>query len=373
MNLLSRPSALLLVLLALPALAAKPLRAAEPLWSEGTPHPVIQPGAPLTFDAFSRIAARTAPAVVTIETEGDQATFRGFHPFLDRGTPREDFALGAGSGFIIRDDGHILSNNHVIEKAKTIKIHLHDGRIFEARLIGRDPATDLSLLKIDTPDKLPTVPLGDSDALQIGEWVVAIGNPMGLSHTVTVGIVSAKGRREVRPDDGLRYADFIQTDASINPGNSGGPLFNLQGEVIGINTAINAHAQGIGFSVPINMVKTVLPALKTRGLVERSWLGIQIGPVTAAHAKDAGLDRPQGALVSGVVRQGPAELAGLRAGDVILRFGDRPIERHDDLPWIASNAGIGETINLAIRREGHERKLTVTLGRMPGLEREPQR
>ncbi|MCB9526900.1 MAG: trypsin-like peptidase domain-containing protein [Myxococcales bacterium] len=357
----------LLIGLALPAAAA------EPLWTDGTKTPVIDPGAPLTFDAFSRIAARTAPAVVTIETEGDGATFRAFHPFLERGAPDEPFTLGAGSGFIIRDDGYILSNNHVIEKAKTIKVHLQDGREYAARLVGRDPATDLSLLKIDAQGKLPTVPLGDSDQLQIGEWVVAIGNPMGLSHTVTVGIVSAKGRREVRLDDRLRYADFIQTDASINPGNSGGPLFNLQGEVIGINTAINAHAQGIGFAVPINMVKTVLPALKDKGQVERSWLGIQIGPVTVEQAKTAGLERPTGALVSAVVRQGPAELAGLRAGDVIVRFGDRAIERHDDLPWIASNAGVGETIALDIRREGRERTLRVTLGKMPGFDRDARR
>lgn len=353
--------ACLILLLTAPALAA------PPLWTDGTADPVIAPDAPLTFDAFSRIAARTAPAVVTIETEADHQTFRGFHPFMQPGNADEPFTLGAGSGFIIRKDGYILSNNHVVEKAKTIKVHLHDGRRYTAELVGRDPATDLTLLKI-AADDLPTVPLGDSDGLQIGEWVVAIGNPMGLSHTVTVGIVSAKGRREVHLDRSLRYADFIQTDASINPGNSGGPLFNIRGEVIGINTAINAHAQGIGFAVPINMVKTVLPALKESGSVERSWLGIQIGPVTAERARDIGLERPTGALVSAVVRRGPAEQAGLRKGDIILKFGDRAIERHDDLPWIASNAGVGETIALDIVREGKGRTVQVKLGRMPGLD-----
>lgn len=353
------PLILLLTLAAAPALA-------DPLWTEGTRKPIVAADAPVTFDAFSRLAARTAPAVVSIETEVGLAEFRGWHPFLERGGEGESFQLGAGSGFIIRSDGLILSNNHVVENAKVIKVHLHDGRVFEAKLVGNDPATDLSLLKIEPGGApLPIVPLGDSEKLQIGEWVVAIGNPMGLSHTVTAGIVSAKGRREVRPDDRLRYADFIQTDASINPGNSGGPLFNLRGEVIGINTAINARAQGIGFAVPINMVKTVLPALSSTGTVERSWLGVQIREVSPELAEVNGLDRPRGALVAAVVREGPADRAGLRAGDVILRFGGRDIDRHDDLPWLASNAGIGENVAVAVVRAGKPVEMRIVLGRLP--------
>lgn len=353
------------------ALLAGPAAAQKTLWTDGTRDPIVAADAPVTFDAFSRLAARTAPAVVSIETEVGLAEFRGWHPFLDQG---EGFQLGAGSGFIIRGDGYILSNNHVVENAKSIKVHLQDGRVFEAELIGQDPATDLSLLRIDPGrEKLPAVPLGDSDRLAIGEWVVAIGNPMGLSHTVTAGIVSAKGRREVRPDDRLRYADFIQTDASINPGNSGGPLFNLRGEVIGINTAINARAQGIGFAVPINMVKTVLPALRKGGAVERSWLGVQIREVTPELASSNGLDRPRGALVAAVVREGPAEKAGLRAGDLIVRFGGTDIKRHDDLPWLASNAGIGESVAVDVVRNGDPVMMKIVLGRLPAFDRPVER
>lgn len=343
--------------------------AAQKLWADGTRDPIVAADAPVTFDAFSRLAARTAPAVVSIETEVGLEGFRAWHPFLDPGD-NDRYQLGAGSGFIIRGDGYILSNNHVVENAKSIKVHLQDGRIFEARMVGQDAATDLSLLKIDPAgETLPAVPLGDSDGLAIGEWVVAIGNPMGLSHTVTAGIVSAKGRREVRPDDRLRYADFIQTDASINPGNSGGPLFNLRGEVIGINTAINARAQGIGFAVPINMVKTVLPALRKGGRVERSWLGVQIREVTPELATNNGLDRPKGALVAAVVREGPADKAGLRAGDLIVKFGGTDIKRHDDLPWLASNAGVGENVTVDVLRDGSPVAMRIVLGRLPSFDR----
>ncbi len=371
--LLSAPL-LTVALLAAALLVAAPAVAQKALWTEGTRDPIVAADAPVTFDAFSRLAARTAPAVVSIETEVGLDEFRGWHPFLERGGDGERFQLGAGSGFIIRGDGYILSNNHVVESAKTIKVHLQDGRIFEAERIGQDPATDLSLLKIDPgAETLPAVPLGDSDRLAIGEWVVAIGNPMGLSHTVTAGIVSAKGRREVRPDDRLRYADFIQTDASINPGNSGGPLFNLRGEVIGINTAINARAQGIGFAVPINMVKTVLPSLRSGGRVERSWLGVQIREVTPELASNNGLDRPRGALVAAVVREGPADKAGLRAGDVIVTFGGKAIDRHDDLPWLASNAGIGQNVTVDVLRSGRRKVMKIVLGRLPAFDRPTER
>jgi len=356
-------------------LAAPHIVQAKKLWTEGTRKPIVAPTDPITFDAFSRLAARTAKAVVSIETEIGLAEFRGWHPFVDRDRRDDRIQQGAGSGFIIRADGLILSNNHVVENAKVIKVHLQDGRIFEAKRIGQDPATDLSLLRIDPgSDTLPIVPLGDSDALEIGEWVVAIGNPMGLSHTVTAGIVSAKGRREVQPDARLRYADFIQTDASINPGNSGGPLFNLRGEVIGINTAINAHAQGIGFAVPINMVKTVLPSLEQTGGVERSWLGVRIREVSPELATKTGFDRPHGALIAMVVRNGPADRAGLEAGDIIVRFGKKDIDRHDDLPWLASNAGIGQRIPVSIMRRGAKKTLEIKMERMPQKgDRRPRR
>ncbi|MCB9539830.1 MAG: PDZ domain-containing protein, partial [Myxococcales bacterium] len=229
-------------------------------------------------------------------------------------------------------------------------------------------------LKVDTQGRdLPVVPLGDSDGLDIGEWVIAIGNPMGLAHTVTAGIVSAKARREVRPDGRLRYADFIQTDASINPGNSGGPLFNTKGEVIGINTAINAKAQGIGFAIPINMVKTVMPALVRDGRVSRSWLGVEIQEVTPDLARSFGLKKAHGALITNVVSQGPADGSGIREGDIIVNFDGRDIDRHDDLPWLASTAGIGRTVNVDVIREGRPRTVRVKLGALPGSNAVPAR
>jgi len=274
--------------------------------------------------------------------------------------------LGAGSGFIIRSDGYVLSNNHVVEGARIIKVHLRDGRVFEANLVGRDPATDVSLLKLQLKGEvLPTVALGDSEALRIGEWVVAIGNPLGLSHTVTAGIVSAKGRREVRPDGRLRYPDFIQTDASINPGNSGGPLFNVRGEVIGINTAVSAQGQGIGFAIPINMVKKILPGLAAEGRVTRSWLGVQIQEITPRLVRAFRLDNAQGALVTHVVRGGPAAQAGIREGDVIVAFGNKTLKRHDDLPWLASTAGVGQTVGVSLIRGGRRQSARVRLGRLP--------
>ena len=339
---------------------------AERLWTEGPLNTGLSADTPITYGAFSSLAEKCAPAVVSISTESRQ---RMDHPFFN--VP-DRLARGAGSGVIIRADGYIISNNHVIEGANTVEVHLLDDRVFTAEVVGRDPATDLALLKIDAKGvDLPVVPLGDSDAVKIGSWTVAIGNPMGLSHTVTAGIVSAKGRREVQPDGRLLYRDFIQTDASINPGNSGGPLFNLKGEVIGINTAINARAQGIGFAIPVNMIKKVLPQLADQGRVTRSWIGVQIAPVDATVARSLGMARPHGAAVMQVVTNGPAANAGLQEEDVIVRFDGTLIERHDDLPWLASTAGIGRTVNVDILRDGKRRSLGITLGRLPGDDHRP--
>lgn len=353
---------LTLTLSASPALA-------EQFWTDGAMKAGIGRDTPVTFGAFARLAKMAGPAVVAIETEtpgvAHQWGMRAFGP---------DTRMGAGSGFVVRKDGYILSNNHVVEGAQVIKVRLLDGRQFEARVVGTDPATDVAVLKVDTQGRdLPVVPLGDSDGLDIGEWVVAIGNPMGLAHTVTAGIVSAKARREVRPDGRLRYADFIQTDASINPGNSGGPLFNTKGEVIGINTAINAKAQGIGFAIPINMVKTVMPALVREGRVSRSWLGVEIQEVTPDLARSFGLKKPHGALITNVVSRGPADGSGIREGDIIVAFDGRDIDRHDDLPWLASTAGIGRTVDVGVIREGRPRTLRVKLGALPGTNAVPAR
>ena len=344
---------------------------AQQLWTEGALNTGIRPDSPITFDAFSRLARKAAPAVVAVETEIVNAgrSHVGLPDFFDAPPQR---GVGAGSGFIIREDGYMLSNNHVVEGARKITVHFKDGAHYEAEVVGRDPATDVALLKVQLPPgkRLPVVPLGDSDALEIGEWVVAIGNPLGLSHTVTSGIVSAKERRTVRPDGRLRYANFIQTDASINPGNSGGPLFNIRGEVVGINTAISAQGQGIGFTIPINMVKKLLPDLEANGKVSRSWIGIEIQAVTDTLARSFGLDRPKGALVAGVSPGSPAAEAGLQTGDIILEFDGKPIRRHDDLPWLASIAGVGRTVDLNIMREKRRRSMRLTLGRMPGTEGE---
>ena len=339
---------------------------AERLWTEGALNTGLGADTPITFGAFSNLAEKCAPAVVSISTE---SRTRMDHPFFN--VP-DRLQRGAGSGVIIRADGYIISNNHVIENANTVEVRLLDDRAFKAEVVGRDPATDLALLKIDAKGvDLPVVPLGDSDALKIGSWTVAIGNPMGLSHTVTAGIVSAKGRREVQPDGRLMYRDFIQTDASINPGNSGGPLFNLKGEVVGINTAINARAQGIGFAIPVNMIKQVLPQLADKGRVSRSWLGVQIAPVDATVARSLGMARPHGAAILQVVANGPAAAAGLQEEDVIVRFDGTLIERHDDLPWLASTAGIGRTVNVDVLRDGKRRTLGITLGRLPGDDHQP--
>ena len=341
---------------------------AERLWTEGPLNTGLSADTPITFGAFSSLAEKCAPAVVSIATE---SRTRREHPFFN--VP-DRLQRGAGSGVIIRADGYIISNNHVIENANTVEVRLLDDRVFQAKVVGRDPATDLALLKIDPQGvALPVVPLGDSDALKIGSWTVAIGNPMGLSHTVTAGIVSAKGRREVQPDGRLLYRDFIQTDASINPGNSGGPLFNLKGEVIGINTAINARAQGIGFAIPVNMIKKLLPQLADEGRVTRSWIGVQIAPVDGTVAQSLGMKRPHGAAVMQVVANGPAAKAGLQEEDVIVRFDGTLIERHSDLPWLASTAGIGRTVNVDILRQGKRRTLAIALGRLPGDDHKPAR
>lgn len=358
--------ALSLALWAAPASAQ--LAQGEKLWSEQPLSPENAPDSPLRADTFSLLAQRAAPSVVSIETEARAAggDLGFFFPHLGGGMPMRQ---GAGSGVIIHREGYILSNNHVVAQASRIKVNLQDGRSFKAEVLGTDPATDIALLKIDVEGEAVSVaPFGDSEAVKIGEWVMAIGNPMGLSHTVTTGIVSAKGRRDVHPGRELRYADFIQTDASINPGNSGGPLFNLQGQIVGINTAINAAAQGIGFAIPINMIKTILPQLLSGGRVERSWLGVGIQKISPQMAQSFGLERPEGALVASVVNGAPADRAGIEAGDIIQRFDGHPVKSHDDLPWLASNAGVGRVVEVEVLREGARKTVRITLERMPGQE-----
>jgi serine protease Do len=266
-----------------------------------------------------------------------------------RDTPTREFKQRSlGSGFIIDKEGYILTNNHVVEKASVIKVTLSDDKEYDAKVVGKDAKTDIALIKINTRNSLPVASLGDSDKLEVGDWVFAVGNPYGLDHTVTAGIVSAKGRAIGQGP----YDDFIQTDASINPGNSGGPLFNLQGEVIGINTAIFSGGQGIGFALPIKMVKTLLPQLKSKGKVVRGWLGVVVQKVTPELARNFALKGIEGALISDIVDNSPAAKSSLRRGDVIISVDGKAIKEMEDLPKIVAQIEIGNKAKIGVIREG---------------------
>ena len=260
---------------------------------------------------------------------GPEDPFKEFFERFFGDMPKEFKSRSLGSGFIFDRDGYIITNNHVIEGADKIKVKLVDGREFKATIKGRDPMTDMALIKIESPSHdLPVLALGDSNTMQVGDWVLAVGNPFGLSHTVTQGIISAKGR----VIGAGPYDDFLQTDASINPGNSGGPLVNLKGEVVGINSAIVATGQGIGFAIPSNMAKSIIPQLKEKGSVVRGMLGVQIQMVTPELAKSFGLKEPMGALVAEVNPDSPAAKIGLQRGDIITEFNGTPIKEMHELP-----------------------------------------
>jgi serine protease Do len=265
-----------------------------------------------------------------------------------------------GSGFIYSRDGLIVTNNHVVDGADEIRVTLHDGRTLNAKVLGRDPKTDLALIKITEKVDLPAVTIGDADKVMAGDWVLAIGNPFGLGHTVTAGIVSGKGRSIGAGP----YDDFIQTDASINPGNSGGPLFNDRGEVVGVNTAIIPYGQGIGFSIPINLTRDIVASLKSKGYVSRAWLGVQIQNLTPELAKAFGLKETKGALVAEVMPNSPAKRAGLRRGDVIVGFEGKKVESARALPQMVASAPIGKKSKIEILREGKTQDIDVSLEKM---------
>jgi serine protease Do/serine protease DegQ len=261
-----------------------------------------------------------------------------------------------------------LTNNHVIENAREITVRLSDSRKLPAKLVGRDPKTDLAVLKVEAPAPLPVAELADSDRLRVGQWAIAIGNPFGLDRTVTVGIISATARNRVGV---TTYENFIQTDASINPGNSGGPLLNLDGKVIGINTAIVASGQGIGFSIPINEAKAVMGQLIARGRVVRGWLGIVIQDVTDELATTFGVRERQGVLVADVMKGGPADGGGVRAGDVVVEFGGVRIREVPDLQRRVANIAPGQAVKLTVVRDSKPVPLTVTVGEMPAEDATP--
>jgi len=349
---------------------------AKNIWSENPNFKGINKNGVVRFNDFSKLAKILSPTVANLQVEVEVKRSRNpyhvndpMHRFFDHffDAPKGSFKnRGIGSGVIITKDGYILTNNHVIEYATTIKVTLlDDDKVYTAKIIGRDTKTDLALLKIEADKDLPFAYLGNSNKLEIGEWVVAIGNPFGLQHTVTTGIVSAKERKEVHPGNKAGYHNFIQTDASINPGNSGGPLFNLKGEIIGINTAISAAGQGIGFAIPINMAKKVISHILKYGEVKRAWLGVTIQEVSKELAESFKMKSPSGALVTYIVDDSPSQKSGIKVGDVILKFNNKKIKKSSDLPWLASMAEIDKESEVQILRNGKVKNLKIIMKAMP--------
>lgn len=340
----------------------------------------------VTGNDYSTLAEEVIPAVVSISIRqqvktsqypSQQDPFEYFHRFFGLPGPRGGHPQGRqqaplqgiGTGFVVSSEGLILTNNHVVENADLIKVTFMnpDGseRTQEATVLGTAPEYDIALIQTTENAKASITYLGDSDKMKIGHSVMAVGNPFGLSHSVSVGIISAKERRDIAPSGRHGLYNFIQTDASINPGNSGGPLINMRGEVIGINTAINSAGSGIGFAIPINMVKEMIPQLRSKGKYSRSWIGIRIQSLTAELAQTYGLSSPHGALVSEVIPEGPAAEAGIQDGDIILEFDRKTVRTSRDLPLYAGMAGVGNRVPVKVWREGRERTYKILLKPFP--------
>jgi serine protease Do len=317
---------------------------------------------------WMRLAEALTPAVVNVRVTGEPARGRDaaeqlpepFRRFAPERGPRA--VRGMGSGFIVDASGYIVTNHHVVNEAKSIEVTLSDRRQLPARLVGSDPDTDLALLKVDATG-LPTIPLGRSTEVRVGEPVMAIGNPFGLDHTVTVGIISAKSR----VIGAGRYDDFLQTDAAINPGNSGGPLISTRGEAVGIASAIasrNGGFQGIGFAIPSDLARPILAELRTAGRVTRGWLGVSIQPLTPDLVRSFGLAREEGALVASVVDDSPAARAGVKAGDVVTRYDGKAVDGPRALSGLVASTAIGRTVELEVVRDGQPRTVSVTIGNL---------
>ena len=333
-----------------------------------------EPAANLVPESFSKLAEMAKPGVVNIRTVktikgggrvfrhffgnpfGDRDPFRDFFGPFDEGPSREFKQRSLGSGFIIDNGGYIVTNNHVVEDADQIKVRLINGDEYDAEVVGRDPNTDLALIKIEGAEDLKAMPMGDSDELKVGTWVVAIGSPFGLEQTVTAGIVSAKGRIIGSGP----YDDFIQTDASINPGNSGGPLINMQGEVVGINTAIVASGQGIGFAIPINMAREIVNQLKTKGEVTRGWMGVGIQDLTPELADYYNVETEAGVLVTHVFEGDPADKAGIKVNDIIVAVNGESVDNSRELSRRIAGLGVGEKAEITLMRDGKKKNITVT-------------
>ncbi|MBI5524421.1 MAG: DegQ family serine endoprotease [Desulfarculus sp.] len=373
------PAALLALLAALCLLAATATAQARP-------------------DSFADLAVQVSPAVVNIRTVktvkrpavpdffqfhgrgprggpesgpngGPQEEMPDLHEFFKRffgpggpgnQMPKEFKQRSLGSGVIVDPAGFVLTNNHVVAEADEITVALKGGEEIKAEIVGRDKKTDLALIKIKATRELPHLPLGDSESVRVGDWVLAVGNPFGLENTVTAGIISAKGRIIGAGP----YDDFLQTDASINPGNSGGPLINLRGEVVGINTAIVAQGQGIGFAIPVNLARDVMQQLRNKGKVVRGWLGVYIQQVTKELADKFKLESAEGVLVADVVKGGPADKAGIERGDVIVEFNGKPLKDWHSLPRLVAEVPVGQEAKVKVLREGKPRNLTAVVGEL---------
>ncbi len=349
----------------------------EALWTVGTGTvPAGQPG------SFADLAEELSPAVVNISTATVVKEGEAQHPFGGEDSPFREFfgdeffkrffgdrpqrsfkKRSLGSGFIINSEGYIITNNHVVAEADEIIVTLEEGDEYPAKVLGTDEKTDIALIKIEPKNGLPTCKLGDSDKSRVGDWVLAIGNPFGLGHTVTAGIISAKGREL----GAGAYDDFIQTDAAINPGNSGGPLFDTGGNVVGINSAIYSRSggnQGIGFAIPINLVKAIVSQLEEKGSVTRAWLGVLIQQITPEIQESLELKAREGALVADVIKGGPADKAGIQRGDVIVRFDGQNVESRHELPTMVAYLPVGTEVKVVVLRDGKEKTFEVALEEM---------
>ncbi|HBY57868.1 MAG TPA: hypothetical protein DEG96_08450 [Candidatus Atribacteria bacterium] len=329
-------------------------------------------------NSIADIAEKVGPAVVNIDTVRmvktdfpffDDPIFRHFFGDKFKEYTKTIPQKGTGSGFIINQEGYILTNEHVVHKADKIKVSLPDGREFDGKVVGSDVTTDMAIVKIQA-DHLPTVTLGDSDELRVGEIVIAIGNPYGLQQTVTMGVVSAKDRSIPTEIDGHIYRNFIQTDTAINPGNSGGPLLNTKGEVVGINTAIIPYAQGIGFAIPINMAKRNIEDLINLGRVRTPWIGVYIQEVTPEIAEQFGLSEAKGVLVGDVVKDSPAEKSGIKRGDIIVKVNDEEVNSTQKLQDKIRSINIGEKAKIEVVRDGKAINFIVKIGEMPTTQEE---
>ncbi|HIJ81797.1 MAG TPA: DegQ family serine endoprotease [Desulfuromonadales bacterium] len=312
--------------------------------------------------AFTNVSKKVTPSVVNISTVSRKKMVQPFfemNPFFEDffGAPQTRRDKSLGSGFLISKDGYIVTNDHVVRDAESVQVKLSNDKVYDAKVVGGDQKTDIAVIKITAGD-LPVAVLGDSDKIDVGQWAIAIGNPFGLERSMTVGVISATGRTNMGIET---YENFIQTDASINPGNSGGPLLNVYGEVIGINTAIVAAGQGIGFAIPINMAKPIFSQLIQKGSVSRGYMGVTIQPVTEELAQSFGMKHARGALVNDVLKGGPADKAGLKQGDVITSLNGTEIKDPSQLQRQVAEAGVGKSVKISVFREGKTLELNMAL------------